>query len=229
MEALLNGIVGSVLGTLIGVYAAWRNWIWTTRSQTERQLLSEALSIQSLLEAWQLEDEVNAPTKLTDHIQPPLPLEPDGKNPWLRNVEIRTILDAARWNYPGTTPPCYGFLNGRRAWVVRDHVLNEYSPSYSATSGPAVPCKPALLSSKGIEELCGWVEKVASARGGKWWLNQMLSDKGVQMLAPLLSALAGPDRRNAFAGRLSNRADSLLKEYRIEYLEPKLRAGRDPE
>ena len=210
---LPSGIIGAIIGAIIGMCATWLMWIWAARGLTERQLLSEALAIQSLLDAWQVELESDTSFQLTHHMQPPLPLQENRNGPWLRNVEIRAALDDAQWNYPGTEPPFYAFLDGRRAWIVRDRVCDALPPSYSASSGPTLTCKPALLSSRAIEELRGWVERVASAREGNPWFLQMLTDKGRQMLAPLLDALAGADRRKVLALRLTDRADCFLKQY----------------
>jgi hypothetical protein len=113
----------------------------------------------------------------------PLPLcdssgeHPDG--PCLQKVEIRTVLDSMQWA-PPTDPKklYYGIIEGRRAWIVRDQVIA------SAGRHPFYPC---LLSSRGMEELIGWVNQVAISE-----IN--LSNEGFEMLAPFLKVLSREDR-----------------------------------
>lgn len=200
-------------GVIIASYIAWYTWLKGSRGQMERDLLNEALDIQAATEAWYLEPSQENVSRISAH-KKPIPIDEHDENlSWLRKVEIRAVLDDSTWNYPTKSLPCYDFIEGRRAWIIRDEIKDE-SKSYPALPGQKVLSKPALISSKGIEELCGWVEKVASARQGCKWFNQMLTDDGLKMIAPLLEALSGPDRIKAFDERLSERARLFLRQYR---------------
>jgi hypothetical protein len=117
-----------------------------------RELLSEALNVMSLKEAWILQGKDSQTAKLTE--LPPLSETPS-ETPWLMSVEVRAVLDEAQWN-PSTDGQALAFLNGRRAWIVRNEVRN----LPLAYNGGTKIHYPALLSSKGAEELSGWIERV---------------------------------------------------------------------
>lgn len=208
MTAFLSAIVGALIGSI----PVWYTWRATARRQIERELLREALEVQALLEAWHLESSAGTAQRITA-CDSPLPSKPSDTGPWLRNVEVRAVLDDARWNYANDAPPCFDFVSGRRAWIVRDQIQNTRSSNSGATAYNVVS-RPALISSRGIEELCGWVEQVASARKGFPRFNQMLTDDGLQMLAPLLDPLSRPDIAKAFERSLTKRAVEFLKTYR---------------
>lgn len=191
--ALLLGAVG---GGLISGLVTWR----MLRSETARQLLADALAIQAEMEAWILDGPDYMKRKLSDHKS--LPTAPSSADLWLRPVEVRAVLDEASWNSP--TDPCYAFVSGRRAWIVRDSVTG--SPVYPGALGGG--WHPALLSSRALEDLCGWVEQVVIARRG--WL---LSKRGLKMLKPLLAALCTRDRLEVLGTRLSSEAREFLAEY----------------
>lgn len=210
----MTTFVSAIAGGLIAAIAVWYTWRATARRQIERELLREALEIQALLEAWHLEPGSGSAPELSA-CDRPLPVQPSETDPWLRNVEVRAVLDSAKWNYPTDTPPCFDFVSGRRAWIVRDKIEGGISPSeVAAAEAHNVVSKPALISSRGIEELSGWVEQVASAREGLPWFNQMLTDAGLRMLDPLLAPLARRDVAKALERGLSERANELLTNYR---------------
>src|SRR5260221_9701327 len=95
------------------------------REITQRQLLSDAMTVQALDEAWILQgyNDEHVTEKLSDH---PNLKERKGKEDssgeklWLRRVEVRFILDERSWHSPQSKP--YGFIGVRRAWIVRDHI-----------------------------------------------------------------------------------------------------------
>jgi hypothetical protein len=216
----MSAFLSAIAGALIAAAAVWYTWRATARRQIERELLKEALEIQALLEAWHLESAPGSGQQIIDR-DLPVRVQPSETDPWLRNVEIRAVLDSATWTYPTDTPPCFGFVSGRRAWIVRDKIEGAISPSEAATAtSHNVVSKPALVSSRGLEELCGWVEQVASAREGVPWFNQMLTNDGLRMLDPLLAPLSRRDVAKALERSLSKRAIDLLKNYRRHRLRP---------
>ncbi len=191
-SALLLGAVG---GGIVSALVSWR----VLCSKTARGLLSDALRIQGEKEAWILEGGQNG-TRLSEHPGLPTVLAP---GLWLRPVEVRAVLDEARWSAPDD--PFYGFIDGRRVWIVRDIVEGQIVYAGLLRSG----WHPALLSSKGLEELCGWIEEVATAKHG--W---MLSRHGMEAISrPLLRALSTKDRREVLCRRLSPRALCFLERF----------------
>jgi hypothetical protein len=144
---------------------------------------------------------------LSDH--PDLPtkqIKEKTSDLWLRQVEVRAALDEPVWNAP--KQPLYGFLEGRRAWIVRNEARTELS--YGRSDSLGQPIYPALLSSQGIEEICGWIEEVAAV----WpkWL--FLGHDARKALRPLLISLAGEDRIKVLGGRLTERSVDFLRWYR---------------
>ncbi len=202
-NSALAVMLGAIGGGLFSAYVGWRLF----RENTARELLSEALAIQASMEAWILDGPDYKSLKLSENRN--LLTEPLGNKNWLRKVEIRAVLDECRWNAP--SEQYYGFIEGRRSWIVRDKI--EDMPSHTGV-GPG-DYHPALISSRAFEELCGWIECVISAQDG--WL---LSHYGLKMLRPLLTAVATEDRVAVFriADRLSPRALNFLKWYREKYM-----------
>jgi hypothetical protein len=126
----------------------------------------------------------------------------------LRKVEVRAILDEFKWNSP--SKQCYGFLEYRHAWIIRNATTETdkaYQGETAAEYGP-----PALLSSRGFEELASWIERVASAHP-PCRPFRMLSSRGLRMLRPLLLAISSPDRVGVFKGRLTPEAKRFLNWY----------------
>jgi hypothetical protein len=109
--------------------------------------------------------------------------DPGSRKLWLKRVEVRAVLDEANWNSPSTKP--YGFVGTRRAWIVRNEITKRYL-------GPTTEHYPALISSRGREELCGWIERVQKAHAGPpiW---RTVRDSDLEMLRPLLQQLARED------------------------------------
>ena len=99
------------------------------------------------------------------------------------------MLDEAAWNAPANA--FYGFIEGRRTWIVRDHLLD------AVTQHDTVDPRPGLLSSRAMEGLVAWVERVEVAES-----SHMLTARGIQMLWPLLLCLAAGDKMNVLGGRL---------------------------
>ena len=66
----------------------------------------------------------------------------------------------------------------------------------------------AIISSKGIEELCAFVEKVESSRRNL----TLLSNTGFEKLSILLNALDSEDRVNLL-GRFHHKASSFLNKH----------------
>lgn len=190
-------IIAAVIG-LAGVLLVWKGMC----ESTARDLLVQALAIQALKEAWLLENPTTptGPLSLPHHLN--LAETPSETGPWLRRVEVRAALDEAQWNAPKN--PFYDFKDGRRTWIVRDVVLNAPDVYRGQLAGGQ---RPALVSSMGLEELCAWVERVASAYRGK-----LLTKRGIKMLYPLLDAVTTQDRVNVLGRRLSKEAKKFLPE-----------------
>jgi hypothetical protein len=184
---------------------------WWQRSSQEpgrpsRLLLVEGLGIHKLREAYLLDGDSFATASLSN--SPNLRTTPSNA-PWLRQVEVRTVLDAPTWNSPAQS--CYGFVEGRRAWIVRD--VAQPGLSYCDGAGNAQPIHPALLSSQAMHELCGWIERVASVAPRYLFL----SGHARAALWPLLVSVAGEDRIAVFGDRLSSEAKSCLRWYFRKY------------
>lgn len=201
IDPLLIAIMSALSGAIVAAFFTWFTWRHSERRNLERELLSEALSVQALKEAWILEgQDLN---KLSLSSNKGLPSQPMNKGPWLHRVEVRAVLDDESWTYHPN--PFYGFKDGRRTWIVRDIIREE--------SDSDVDSRPGLLSSKAKEELCGWIERVASARSGHWLLNPRLSNNGLKMIYPLLNPLAQEDKLKVLESALTPRAQRFLKKH----------------
>jgi hypothetical protein len=204
-RVILGFVIGAVIASLITagvfVYAGAK----VLQANTARELLAEVVAIDSLQEGWLLQGEDSQSTKLTDH--PGLPETQSGSGLWLMPVEIRSILDEAQWNPP--PDPSYGFIHGRRVWIIRNQVLPDASLSYSGVKEEHFP---ALISSDGRQELCAWIERVQIAYNGGTLTNQ-----GIAPLRPYLVPLAQEDRVNALSILLSRDARNFLAEIRARW------------
>lgn len=202
-SALLFGAVG---GGAISGYVAWR----MLRADTLRQLLAEALLIQAEMEAWILEGPNYGEMSLSVHKR--LSTIPSTTGLWLRPVELRAVLDEATWTpLPDQE---YGFISGRRTWIVRNLITGATINAGTRAHG----WHPALASSRALEDLCGWVEQVATARNG--WL---LRKRDLVILRPLLAAISTKDRVDVFADRLSVHAREFLDGYAKASAESRVR------
>lgn len=195
--ALLFGAIG---GGLISALISWR----MLRADTARQLLAEALAIQSEKEAWILEGEEYSKKKLTDNKN--LSTIETSSGIWLRQVEVRAVLDEAQWT--PLSDQEYGFIEGRRAWIVRNLVSGP--PAHTGLVGGG--WHPALASSRALEGLCGWVEQVAVSVNGR-----LLRKCDLVLLKPLLLPLCTKDRIEVLGTRLSETAKEFLKDCAKEY------------
>ena len=199
--------LGAVSGGFIGALVALILWWKGTQASNARELLAEALTIQALKEAWVLDGQ-NYQEETLSHNRN-LTMSLNEKKLRLRRVEVRFVLDDASWNSPDNE--YYGIIDYRRTWIVRDKV---HQNEYAYKGGPPVDYHPALLTSRALEELCGWIERAASARNG--W---MLSRHGLEMLDPLLRAVTAEDRIEVFKkrDRLSPEAINFLRRQRLAY------------
>lgn len=196
-----------------GLVGAWK----ISGENTARELLSEAMRIQGLLEAFIL-DGKDYEKKTFSENRDLQTDDSDTKDLFLRKVEVRQVLDEAIWNSPKSKEGKHYNLNGhRRAWIVRDKIARDKDdlPVLYGMGARPGNYHPALLTSKAFEELWAWIEQVACARYG-WWIFKNLSDDGYYILKPLLGALAEKDRIGVIdeTHPLSNRAKKLLGEYK---------------
>ena len=107
----------------------------------------------------------------------------------------------------------YRFLLSRRTWICRNKVSGKVVYRGGATYGGD---HPALLSSRALEELNGWIERLAVARSWRgWWL---LSKRWRKSLLPLLVALVTKDRIELFKTKgLSDDAEKFLERLRKKF------------
>lgn len=201
LAALIGAITGSIITAGVFLYTSTK----ARQESTARELLSEVVALVSLQEGWLLQGEGSRTAKLSDN--PGLPETQRGSGLWLLPVEIRAILDEARWNAP--SDPGYGFLQGRRVWIIRNEMLPGASLSYSGVSQEHFP---ALISSAGRQELCAWIERVQIAYNGG-----SLTDRGLAPLRPYLVPLAQEDRVSALRILLSQDARKFLAEIRARW------------
>jgi hypothetical protein len=185
--ATITGIINSENTTSI-LEESRRAFLVTRQENTARQLLTEIIELLSLKEAWLLQGPNSRTAKLTDTTG--LGEHPEEDKLWLMPVEIRAVLDEAEWNAP-LDAQYYGFFNGRRAWIVRNRILDK-PPVYP---GRTLVHYPALLSSKGWQELSGWIERVRIAHDA-----QILTDEGLLPMKGYLRAVDKEDRITFLSG-----------------------------
>lgn len=203
--AIIATVIGAILG---GIITAGTLLYTSTKAQqgnTARELLSEVIALVSLKEGWLLQGEGSRTAKLSD--KPGLLETQSDSGLWLMPVEIRVILDEAQWNAPSN--PNYGFIQGRRVWIVRNQILPDAPLSYSGITQDHFP---ALLSTAGMQELCAWIERVQIARN-----SGTLTDFGLTPLRPCLVPLAQEDRVRALRVLLSPDARKFLDEIRTRW------------
>jgi hypothetical protein len=201
LAALIGAITGSIVTGGVFLYISTR----TLQENTARQLLSEVVALVSLQEGWLLQGDGSRTAKLSDN--PGLPETQSGSGLWLLPVEIRAILDEAQWNSP--SDPNYGFIQGRRVWIIRNEILPDAPLSYSGINQPHFP---ALISSAGRQELSAWIERVQIAYNGG-----TLTDQGLTALRPYLVPLAQEDRVRALRILLSEDARNFLAKIRARW------------
>ena len=198
---LIGAIIASVITAGVFIYTGTK----ALQASTARELLAEVVAIDLLQEGWLLQGEGSQTAKLSDH--PGLPVTQSGSGLWLMPVEIRVILDEAQWNSP--PDPSYGFIQGRRVWIIRDQILPDAPLSYSGVKQTHFP---ALISSDGRQELCAWIERVQIAYNAG-----TLTDQGLAPLRPYLVPLAQEDRVNALRIELSQDARNFLAGIRARW------------
>lgn len=202
-------ILGAVIGAIVAGIITAGMLLYTSRSAdqetTARELLSEVIALVSLKEGWLLQGEGSQTVKLSD--KPHLPEAETGAGLWLLPVEIRAILDEAQWNSPSDQG--YGFIQGRRVWIIRNEILPNVPLSYSGFNQEHFP---ALISSAGMQELCAWIERVQIAYNGG-----TLTDRGLTPLRPYLVPLAQEDRVKALRVLLSPDARKFLAAIRARW------------
>ena len=203
--AILGIVIGAIFGGIITAGGLLYSSTKAQQGNTARELLSEVTALVSLKEGWLLQGEGSGAAKLSD--KPGLSETQSGSGLWLLPVEIRAVLDEAQWNSPSNQS--YGFMQGRRVWIIRDQIVPDAPLSYS---GIAQEHFPALLSFAGIQELCAWIERVQIAHNGG-----MLTDRGLAALRPYLVPLAQEDRVRALRVMLSPDARKFLDEIRARW------------
>src|ERR1700687_5085718 len=201
VAALIGAIAGSLVTAGVFLYTSTK----ARQENTARELLSEVVGLVSLQEGWLLQGEGRGTAKLSDNSG--LLETQSGSGLWLLPVEIRAILDEAQWNSP--SDPSYGFIQGRRVWIIRDEILPDAPLSYSGVTQEHFP---ALISSAGRQELCAWIERVQIAYNGG-----TLTDRGLTPLRPYLVPLAQEDRVRTLRIQLSQDARNFLAEIRTRW------------
>ena len=149
-----SAVIGAIVAGTITAGMLLYTSTSARQETTARELLSEVIALVSLKEGWLLQGEGSRTAKLSD--KPGLPEAESGSGLWLLPVEIRVILDEAQWNSP--SDQSYGFIQGRRVWIIRNEILPDDSLSYSGFNQEHFP---ALISSAGMQELCAWIERMA--------------------------------------------------------------------
>ena len=139
------------------------------KSNTAYELLKEALQIQALKEAWIYIAHDYEDVHLSNLEKKPPPMDR------FNLVEVRAVLDDCPWNFPEKN--FFQFVSGRRTWIVRNHLKTQGNETN-------IISYPAILSSRAMEELAGWIEKVYIAKSGN-----LLSADGLNSLKPLLDPI----------------------------------------
>ena len=132
--AIVGAIIGAILGSVITAGSLLYISTKARQENTARELLSEVMALESLKEGWLLQGEGSQSAKLSDN--PGLPETESGSRLWLLPVEIRAILDEAEWNSPPDQN--YGFMQGRRVWIVRNEIVPGAPLSYIRSHSKAL-------------------------------------------------------------------------------------------
>jgi hypothetical protein len=204
-RVILGFLIGAVIASVITAGMFLYTGAKVLQANTARELLAEIVAIDTLQEGWLLQGDGSQTAKLSEH--PGLPETQSGSDLWLMPVEIRSIVDEAQWNPPSDAG--YGFIHGRRVWIIRNQILPDAPLSYSGVKQEHFP---ALISSDGRQELCAWIERVQIAYNGG-----TLTDRGLAPLRPYLVPLAQEDRVNALRLQLSQDARSFLAMIRSRW------------
>ena len=203
--AIFGAVIGAILGSMITAGTLFYTSTKARQESTARELLSEVIALVSLQEGWLLQGEGSQTAKLSDN--PGLSETQSGSGLWLLPVEIRAILDEAQWNSPPDQN--YGFMRGRRVWIVRNQIMSDAPLSYTGLTQKHFP---ALISIAGMQELCAWIERVQIAHNGG-----TLTDRGLTALRPYLVPLAQEDRVKVLRVLLSPDARKFLADIRARW------------
>jgi hypothetical protein len=203
--AIFGAVIGAILGSMITAGTLLYSSTKARQENTARELLSEVTALVSLQEGWLLQGEGSQTAKLSDN--PGLSETKSSSGLWLLPVEIRAILDEAQWNSP--PDQSYGFMQGRRVWIVRNQIMPDAPLSYTGLTQKHFP---ALISIAGMQELCAWIERVQIAHNGG-----TLTDRGLTALRPYLVPLAQEDRVKVLRVLLSPDARKFLAEIRARW------------
>ncbi len=210
-------LLGGVSGGLLGAIALAGTWWWDSRRRTASELLKDGFAIHASMEAWVIDSsEISISQILSQR-----PFVADSKCK-LHNVEIRLVLDQSPWNAP--TENFFGIIDGKRVWIIRDKLMDGDAYPRTVDVKNLRPF-PALMSSRGLHELCCWIERVASLyfwvrlprSKKKQPIGLFLSRHDVSSLWPLLASIRGEDRMRVLADRLSDDAKAFLEWHRTKY------------
>ena len=131
MSAVANSGIALLCGGISGGVAGACALLLDSRMRCLRELAIQSNEVLSSHEAWVLEGEGSSDSKLSDHLVVK-PCE-TSTGLWLRQVELRFVLDSPVWNGSSSLEEqhgnYFGVINGRRAWIIRDH-LDIHSLSY---------------------------------------------------------------------------------------------------
>ncbi len=203
--AIFGAVIAAILSSIITAGTLLYTSTKARQENTARELVSEVIALVSLKEGWLLQGEGNQTAKLSDN--PGLQEAESRSGLWLLPVEIRGILDEAQWNSP--SDQSYGFMQGRRVWIVRNEIVPDAPLSYSGLTQKHFP---ALISIADMQELCAWIERVQIAYNGG-----TLTDRGLAPLRPYLVPLAQEDRVRVLRVLLSPDARKFLTEIRARW------------
>lgn len=212
-QAVTTGLVGLGLGLLayrsLRVQNEQRQFFQELRqADTTRELLTDVLVIHALEEAWILDGE--------DWEQwQPLSENRGLPSDRFRRVALRVVLDESPWNAP--SPQYYSMQGGERTWIVRDRVIEGRSYR-GALEGVESHFRPALISSKAMFELTGWIERVALAHSA-----QLVTPYGLAMMRNFLRPVEGKDRTQVMSIWLTSGAQEFLNLYRSNRKQEELR------
>ncbi|MBC8281149.1 MAG: hypothetical protein H8E48_10220 [Chloroflexi bacterium] len=203
LQAMATGVTGYGLIVFASLTLIFQIQLRTgRRAAIANSLLVDGLAINALNEAWVYIGNNWDNIKLSE-------LQGIEAESLLEKIEIRAILDEAKWNAPDER--FYRIIDTRRTWIVRDEILRCQGKPILSYSGGLTDFgenyRPALVSSRGMHELRAWIERVANAHG-----NNLLSDEGLEMLRPMLIAVAPEDRIKYLLPQVNEQSKKFLRD-----------------